>query len=122
MRLDRRLRARLAHAVILQAITWLLLRILPFATFKKVYRSWKRKGTENNAEEQVYAVSTAGRFLKSTCLVQALVLKHLLADSRLVIGVSGGKTFEAHAWVERNGKIILGEMPARSFAPLWVWE
>jgi hypothetical protein len=27
---------------------------------------------------------------------------------------------EFHAWVEKKGKTILGELPTR-FQPLWVW-
>lgn len=125
MALDRATRRRMLYAAILQGITRFLLGILPFGTFKKVYGRWAAKGpagSDTRAEQQVYAVSTTGRYLKSTCLVQALVLKHLVSDSRLVIGVTGGKAFEAHAWVERNGAIILGEVRETRFTPIWIWE
>ena len=47
----------------------------------------------------------------SRCLMQSLVLTHLLArrgrPASLVIGVSPAGTFTAHAWVERNGVPLL---------------
>jgi hypothetical protein len=45
------------------------------------------------------------------CLSQALTLTRLLAARRmggtLVIGVAGGDDFEAHAWVELDGRPLL---------------
>jgi transglutaminase-like putative cysteine protease len=47
----------------------------------------------------------------SRCLVQALVLTRLLASrgvqSRLVLGASVADGFEAHAWVEHDGRPLL---------------
>lgn len=47
----------------------------------------------------------------SRCLTQSLVLTRLLArrgrTSRLVIGVSPGQAFGAHAWVERHDVPLL---------------
>jgi hypothetical protein len=47
----------------------------------------------------------------SRCLMQSLVLTHLLArrgrPASLVIGVSPAGTFTAHAWVEREGVPLL---------------
>ena len=34
------------------------------------------------------------------------------------IGVATGEGFEAHAWVECDGVIVLGEHPGREFHPL----
>jgi hypothetical protein len=46
------------------------------------------------------------------CLMRSLVLVGVLArrgiDCTLVIGVRSGETFAAHAWVERDGQIVLG--------------
>jgi hypothetical protein len=48
---------------------------------------------------------------RSRCLVSSLVLTQLLArrgvSSTLVIGVSPGEDFGAHAWVELGGKPLL---------------
>jgi hypothetical protein len=47
----------------------------------------------------------------SRCLTQSLVLTRLLAvrgiDSTMVIGVSPGERFAAHAWVELGGAALL---------------
>jgi hypothetical protein len=53
----------------------------------------------------------------TTCLTQALaallMIKLSGQESELKIGVakSGGRKFEAHAWLEKNGRIILGRVP-----------
>lgn len=47
----------------------------------------------------------------SRCLIRSLVLTRLLArrgiETKLVIGVKPGETFEAHAWVELAGEAVL---------------
>lgn len=53
----------------------------------------------------------------ATCLTQALAARSLLSrmglDSDLRIGVEKdeGERFGAHAWIELDGKIIIGRMP-----------
>lgn len=62
------------------------------------------------------AVSIAGRrsLWPTSCLRQALLLQVLLArqglDSQLKIGVrnTAEEGFGAHAWVERNGQVLIG--------------
>jgi len=58
---------------------------------------------------------------QSRCLVQSLVLTRLLArrgiESSLVIGVSPGGDFAAHAWVEAAGIPLLPPLPSL-FVPL----
>lgn len=53
----------------------------------------------------------------SRCFVRALVLSALLARrgaaSKLVIGVSPGDRFEAHAWVEQGGIPLLPPLADR---------
>ena len=57
----------------------------------------------------------------SRCLMQSLVLTDLLArrgrESTLVLGVSPGGRFSAHAWVERDGVALLPAHP-REFGRL----
>lgn len=62
-----------------------------------------------------WAVTIAGRYVfHATCLVQALATQVLLAragmSSILHIGVTKGQhaPIEAHAWVESEGRIIIG--------------
>jgi Transglutaminase-like superfamily len=67
-------------------------------------------------------VGIAGRrhFWRTTCLRQALLLRFFLARrgmrSELRIGVKSDSDagFGAHAWVERNGDILIGGEHARS--------
>lgn len=60
-----------------------------------------------------YAVTRTLRRLPtdSRCLVQALVLSHVLSqrgiDSTLVIGARSAPDFAAHAWVEHAGQPVL---------------
>ncbi len=81
-------------------------------------------------QDTVWAVRTAAHVLPAslTCLPQALAVKYLLRHDPnlpLNIGVqqSASAGFEAHAWVERAGQIIIGEWPeGKTYLPLWVWE
>ncbi|MBE2262957.1 MAG: lasso peptide biosynthesis B2 protein [Burkholderiaceae bacterium] len=73
------------------------------------------------------AVSIAGRrsLWPTSCLRQALLLQVLLArqgmDSQLRIGVrnSPDEGFGAHAWVERDGQVLIGgEHASQQYAAL----
>jgi hypothetical protein len=64
-----------------------------------------------------WAAHAVGRRLlpKRPCLTQALVLQYLLLRrgddaAELHIGVSKTKKkgLQAHAWIERNGKVLIG--------------
>lgn len=79
----------------------------------------------------VWAVRAAGRrFLRrNPCLTEALALWGLLRrhgyDSRIRIGVARDRTaeFEAHAWVERDGEILIGgSRSPESYVPLPVFD
>lgn len=83
----------------------------------------------------VWALEATGRRLRgaSTCLVKALVAEMLLGSIdrplHVTIGVRrSGARLESHAWVERDGRVILGDVrrgaadPGASFAPMLTWE
>lgn len=62
----------------------------------------------------VWSVQVASYYIPgATCLTQALTGQILLSKynyhSKLKIGVFKGDNFEAHAWLELNDEIILGE-------------
>ena len=68
--------------------------------------------------EAAAAVSLCSRFVpQATCLTQAIATQTLLGrrglDSRLTIGVDKDETgaFLAHAWIEIEGKIVIGRLP-----------
>ena len=72
--------------------------------------------TDKYLAEMVWAIQLAGRFLlgDKPCLPQALAIQWLLnrrgVDSNLNIGVKkdGERSIAAHAWVEKEGKVIMG--------------
>lgn len=73
-----------------------------------------------------WAVTTVSRFVPrgSNCLVRALatgiVLKRYGYPSELKIGVMRpeGGSFEAHAWLESGGIVIIGDFQLDRYVPL----
>jgi hypothetical protein len=101
-----------------------LLVLLPFRIFMKWYTrkiaAGRAYGNYSEIIEWAQAVRVTGNVLKSTCLVQACVLKYRATETVLKIGVRNQENgFEAHAWVEFEGQIILGKLPEFSFVPIW---
>lgn len=92
----------------------------------------ERKATLSNQyiQDTAWAVRTVAHVLpiSLTCLPQALAVKYLLRQDPnlpLNIGVqqSDIAEFEAHAWIERAGQIVIGEWPeGKTYRPLWVWQ
>jgi len=71
------------------------------------------------------AVMTASRYIPhATCLVQAIAMQALLAhngySSQLHIGVAKANRgqLQAHAWVEYDGRVVLGATSAQRYTPL----
>lgn len=75
-------------------------------------------------EPTILALRRASRVVpRATCLAQAIAGKTLLARrghrSTLRFGVAKkGEDFEAHAWLESDGKVIVGDFENRRYAPL----
>ena len=109
--------------------TWLLLAgvrlglwLLPFSTLRRILARWMAAPTElpaNGSEEEVakviWAVKNCSRLVPgASCLTQALAAKVLLTRlgqaTSLRIGVAKNAQgrFQAHAWVERDGRILIG--------------
>jgi len=121
--------------------TWCLLWIkaglalLPFPTFRKWYHrlsspSRLQEPDPGLTQRTVWAVDTAANLLplELLCLPRALATKYLLRNFpaltlEIGIEINPAKQFEAHAWVEQNGNIIIGRWPETvSYKRLWVWE
>jgi hypothetical protein len=74
----------------------------------------------------VWAVELASRHVPATsnCLIRALATNALLArqhyPARLHIGVAKGtdNKLQAHAWVESDGKVVIGGSELGEFVPL----
>jgi hypothetical protein len=76
-----------------------------------------------------WAVHAVSRYVPgATCLVQALTAKALLESAGipacLHIGVARGgyARFEAHAWVECQGAVVIGASGVTRFTPLLTLE
>lgn len=75
---------------------------------------------------EAWAVKAASRhlFFTPTCLVQALALRTLLLrkgyTSRLRLGVAkdSDALMDAHAWLEMDGRVLIGGEAAGRFVPL----
>ncbi len=118
-------------AVILIAFIRLGLWVMPFRALKWMVirlgaRPVQSKGVQVPPNEIAAIISRAARRIpRATCLTQAMAL-HLLCRRRgyqttLQIGVGrdGSSKFRAHAWVEREGKVIIGNLAdLNTFLPL----
>jgi hypothetical protein len=105
--------------------------LLPFDTVRRILARLTPRGIEVRrigcfpAERLAWAVRVVSRFVpRATCLTQALAA-HILLNregyaSALQIGVSKDEkgAFEAHAWLESQGKVVIGEHEAGKYAPL----
>jgi hypothetical protein len=120
------LRAALVLAAVRVAV-WLL----PLkTTLRLISRVRDRRGPfqvdEPRVHELTQAVRRAGRVIpKANCLPQALAGQILLGrgghESEVRIGVCQDpeRGFEAHAWLEHQGEVVLGELPDMArFSPM----
>ncbi|MCF2502940.1 lasso peptide biosynthesis B2 protein [Dyadobacter sp. CY107] len=111
------------------------LMVLPFGTFRKLFH-WlcNSKSTREISQERidltVWAIDTAANLLpmELLCLPRALATKYLLRKVpaltlEIGIEVNPAKKFEAHAWVEKNGSVIMGNWPESVlYQRIWVWK
>lgn len=111
---------KLARAAFLQLRIYWQLRTRTFGQFQREFVPPQRGSLD---EKEIlawkYAVLRSGTKLRTTCLVQALALKYLAPETHLRIGVANHQGFEAHAWIEYEGKVILGDVPHFAFVPIW---
>lgn len=111
------------------------LTILPFSTFRRLYYWLANSGKSKNIsaseiKETVWAVDTAANLLpfELLCLPRALATKYLLRkvpalSLEIGIEINPAKAFEAHAWVEKEGEILIGDWSESiSYQRLWVWK
>jgi transglutaminase superfamily protein len=126
---DRRL---LVTSALLLGAFRLGLWLLPFQTVRRLLASMTGATTPLHDIEQpsieriAWAVAAASQYIpKATCLTQAMATQVLLEwqghAARLCIGVARGDVgqFQAHAWVECQGRVVIGGTDAPSrFTPL----
>ena len=99
-----------------------MLYLLPFSTVRKF--SARISGQKGNGDlvDLVWAVNVAGEYVpRSTCLSKAMAAQILLSrhnyPSQLKIGVIKEDEFEAHAWVEVEDEVVVGESK-RDYVPI----
>src|SRR5882762_9274769 len=121
-RLTRGDRSLLLKAALWLGVTRLALRALPLPVVRRwlahAARSPQRPPAPRPSQERiVWAVATAQRIVpRTTCLPQALVAHALLARhgyaAELRIGVlkPGLDRLLAHAWVECDGRVVVGDL------------
>ena len=126
--LDGARRRLLIEAAASIALVWAALPVVPFLNLLRLLDRWvalpiarKREPANPNAVAAVtWAVTTASApFPPATCLVQALAAAAMLRrrglTCQLRIGVrtrgrAGGAPIDAHAWVECEGRIAIGDL------------
>jgi hypothetical protein len=135
LRLSGRDRALLLQAFCLLVGTRLALKTVRFATVRVALAGVAAIGNrsprpvaagDDEQQRVVWAVQTAGRVFSvfSTCLTNALAAHVLLARrgylSNLRIGVTRDQKgeFTAHAWLERQGAILIGGDASDGFTPM----
>lgn len=92
--------------------------LLPFGRLRRLLDRPVRPSCQVPADKITWAVSAASRYMPAaTCLNQALATRVLLAQSghsatlRIGVARSGTHLLQAHAWVESDGRIVLGDLP-----------
>jgi Transglutaminase-like superfamily len=115
-------RVLLVQALVSITIARLGLLVLPLATVRRIVRAITRAASRLPMENRraldriIWAVAAAGKRapIGTTCLASALAGQALLDrhgySTLLRIGVKRNETgaFAAHAWLEHEGKVIVG--------------
>lgn len=124
------------RALLCEAAAWVVairvgLWALPFGAVRRIVcRAGHRRveaasAPEASVERVVWAVRAASaRVPRASCLTQALAARALLArrglpsDLRIGVARSSENGIEGHAWLERNGRIVIGESEPERYKPL----
>lgn len=120
-------------AWVLLGVTRLGLELFSFSTLKKLLNRLRPPGgdfkKEFSEEQLVWSVGAVSRYIPNvTCLAQALTTQFLLHQAGhqacLHIGVAeaaeGG--LKAHAWVESQGRVLMGELDLNRYTHLLALE
>src|SRR3989442_3549029 len=125
-------RVLLVEAALLLGAIGRGLRLLPFGRLRDLLdhlsRPWHglRPRAQLSAARIAWAIERVSRVVPGarSCLVQALAAQVLLArrgcHSSVLIGVAhpSGESLHAHAWVESEGRGVLGTPHAGQYTPL----
>ena len=104
--------------------------MLPFGRLRRVTRVLARRSRSSTrlqprADRIAWSVGSAARFVpRATCLTQALAGEILLrragypADLRIGVATDRSGTLEAHAWIESEGRVVIGDHDLQRFTTL----
>jgi Transglutaminase-like superfamily len=122
-RLSSREKCLLLNAAFLLVLTKLGLSLLSFQTLLRLHCKLTHKPTRgqdhdaSSPAELIWAVDTASRYIpRCACLARALTAQVLLrwygqkGDLRIGVVKGEGGTLEAHAWLESEGRILIGAL------------
>ena len=132
LRLSAAERWLLVRAVVLLQVISVGMRLLPFRTLRRLLllaqkaRVSSRRVDRLPVERIAGAVEAADRHMpgEKTCLTQALAAQTLLVrqgyPALLHIGAAKGEEgqLRAHAWVESEGRVVIGGHDLGRYAPL----
>jgi hypothetical protein len=127
LRLKRTEKSLVLRSFLLVLFIRLLLWLVPARLLQRLFTSNPTETGENSGNDWseitkiVRSVRSVSRFVpRATCLTQALAASLLIRRSgqrsELKIGVAKNEQSQliAHAWLETDGRIILGELPDQS--------
>lgn len=84
-----------------------------------------KQQSQHSVDNVVWAISRTQRLVPgATCLVQALAAERLLRESghaaviRIGVQKEQKESLSAHAWVEVDGRTVIGDSPEISYIPL----
>jgi hypothetical protein len=132
-RLPMRDRLLLFEAAGLVGYVRVALWLLPFprlrAQVEKLGRGRSKTGKHGPPAQRVgWAVRETSRVVpRASCLTQALAAQAMLGrrglPARLHLGVARPDgDFEAHAWLESDGAVVVGAEERERYSPLVAWE
>jgi hypothetical protein len=114
----------LAVLWVVRLALWLLptRRLLePNSAIPRWRRGWRtgwRTGRQRSVAVVVWAIVSASAYVpKASCLIQALAARYLLRrygrQGRLRLGIARDPQgrLQAHAWIESEGLVVLGDLP-----------
>jgi len=103
---------------------------LPYGRVERlVSRLARRRAAVPAPTERIaWAVAAVGRRLPgATCLVQALAASIMLARGgtraivRIGVARERGGPLESHAWVESEGRVVIGDVHVDRYVPIATW-
>jgi hypothetical protein len=130
----------LVKATLLLEVIKLGMQLLPFRALRRLldrvagtpagWRHTNYTSVDPSVDKIAWIVEMASRRTPGakSCLTQALAAQVMLTrrgyPSRLHLGVAKGERgqFKAHAWVESEGKVVMGGSELGGFTPLTVLE